>query len=259
MLMVNNTLLLVYRNLVAAVDKTFLIWIVAFPVVYIYIVGYAYSTLIGDRGITIGSITVTYTSFLTSGIIGFNAMNGSQSVAGGIVWNDKRNGMLQQLLVMQFSMVQYIVGNLITIILIGLISAALIIVIGFPTMYKDANITIWSMPYIIYALAMGSVFFGSFTIILSTRIERTEVYNVISNGLFLFFTFVSSAFYPAQGLPTPLTIALYLNPLTYIVDISRAGIYSQITAFTNIQVLILSVLAVAVFVIATRSMISMKV
>ena len=259
MSLVNNTLLLVYRNFVAAVDKTFLVWMVAFPVVYIFIVGYAYSTLIGDRGITIGSITVTYTSFLTSGVIGFNAMNGSSAVAGGIVWNDKRNGMLQQLLVMQFSRIQYIVGNLITIILVGLISAALIMIIGFPTMYHDANITIWSSPYIIYALAMGSVFFGSFTIILSTRIKSSEAHNVISNGLFLFFTFVSSAFYPAQGLPPPLTIAFYLNPLTYIVDISRAGIYAQITTFTNIQVLILSALAVAVFVVATRSMVSMKV
>ena len=87
MSMVNNTVLLVYRNLVAAIDKTFLIWMVAFPVVYIFIVGYAYSTLIGDRGINIGSISVTYTSFLTSGVIGFNAMNGSSAVAGGIVWN----------------------------------------------------------------------------------------------------------------------------------------------------------------------------
>ena len=258
-MIVNNILLLVYRNLVAAIDKSFLIWMVAFPVVYIFIVGYAYSTLIGNRKINIGSVSVTYTSFLTSGVIGFNAMNGSSAVAGGIVWNDKRNGMLQQLLVMQFSKVQYIIGNLITIILIGLVSAALIMIIGLPTMYKNANITLWSVPYIIYALASGSVFFGSFTIILSTKIKSSEAHNVISNGLFLFFTFVSSAFYPAQGLPGPLTIAFYLNPLTYIVDISRAGIFSQISAITNIQVLILGALAATVFVIAIRSMVSMKV
>jgi ABC-2 type transport system permease protein len=94
---------------------------------------------------------------------------------------------------------------------------------------------------------------------LSTKIKSSEAHNVISNGLFLFFTFVSSAFYPAQGLPGPLTIAFYLNPLTYIVDISRAGIFSQISAFTNFQVLILGALAATVFVIAIRSMVSMKV
>ena len=67
-------------------------------------------------------------------------------------------------------------------------------IIGFPTMYKHVSITLWSLPYIIYALAMGSVFFGLFTIILSTKIKSSEAHNVISNGLFLFFTFVSSAF-----------------------------------------------------------------
>src|SRR6476659_8605243 len=257
-MILENILLLVYRNVVAAIDKIFLIWQVAFPLVYIFVAGYSYSALIGHQGVKLGALSITYTSFLTAGMIGFNVMNGS-TVAGNIIWNDKRNGMFQQLLVMRFSKVQYIIGNLITIILIGLVSAALIMIIGLPTMYKNANITLWSVPYIIYALASGSVFFGSFTIILSTKIKSSEAHNVISNGLFLFFTFVSSAFYPAQGLPSPLTIAFYLNPLTYIVDISRAGIFSQISAFTNIQVLILGALAATVFVIAIRSMVSMKV
>jgi ABC-2 type transport system permease protein len=120
------------------------------------------------------------------------------------------------------------------------------------------NITLWSIPYTIYALIIGSVFFGSFSIILSTKINSSEGYNVISNGLFLFFAFVSSAFYPAEGLPGPLSIAFYFNPLTYIVDISRAGIFSQINTSINIEVLIISFLAVVVFLLATRSMINMK-
>jgi ABC-2 type transport system permease protein len=203
-------------------------------------------------------LSVTYTSFLTAGMIGFNAMNGS-SVAGSIVWNDKRNGMFQQLLVMRFSKVHYIIGNLVTIILIGLASAGIIILIGFPTMSEDINITLWSIPYTVYALVIGSIFFGSFAIILSTKIRSSETHNVINNGLFLFFSFVSSAFYPAHGLPVLLSAAFYINPLTYIVDISRAGIFSQINAFTNIEVLIISILAATVFMIATRSMVSMKV
>jgi len=258
MLMIDRILLLVYRNLVAAIDKIFLVWIVVFPIVYIFIVGYAYSALIGDQSIKIGTLSATYTSFLTAGMIGFNAMNGS-SVAGSIVWNDKRNGMFQQLLVMPFSKVHYIIGNLVTIILIGLASAGIIILIGFPTISEDINITQWSIPYTVYALVIGSIFFGSFAIILSTKIKSSETHNVINNGLFLFFSFASSAFYPAHGLPLPLSAAFYINPLTYIVDISRAGIFSQIDAFTNIEVLIISILAATVFMIATRSMANMKV
>jgi ABC-2 type transport system permease protein len=251
-------LLLVYRNVVAAIDKIFLIWQVAFPVVYIFVAGYAYSALIGHQGVKLGILSITYTSFLTAGMIGFNVMNGS-TVAGNIIWNDKRNGMFQQLLVMPFSKVQYIIGNLITIILIGLSSAALIMIIGLPTMAKDVNITLWSLPYTIYALVVGSVFFGSFSIILSTKIKSSEGYNVISNGLFLFFAFVSSAFYPSQGLPELLSAAFYINPLTYIVDIGRAGIFSQINMSINIEVLMIGFLAATVFLLATRSMIKMNV
>src|ERR1051325_1472949 len=157
---------LVYRNLIASIDKLFLIWQVVFPVVYIFVAGYAYSALIGGHGVKFNDILVTYPSYLTAGMIGFNVMNGS-TIAGSIVWNDKRNGMFQQLLVMPFSKVQYIIGNLITIILIGLANAALIIVIGLPILAKDVNITLWSIPYTICALVAGSIFFGSFSIILS--------------------------------------------------------------------------------------------
>lgn len=256
-MMVYSVLLLVYRNLVAAIDKMFLIWQIAFPVVYIFVAGYAYSALIGDQGITVGSLSITYVSFLTAGMIGFNVMNGS-TIAGAIIWNDKRNGMFQQILVMPFNKVQYVIANLITLILIGLASAAVIMIIGLPTIFQDVNISLWSIPYTIYALVGGSIFFGSFTIILSTRMKSSEGYNVISNGLFLFFAFVSSAFYPAEGLPQPLSVAFYVNPLTYIVDITRAGIFSQVDTFTNIQVLILSLLSATVFLIATRAMIKME-
>jgi ABC-2 type transport system permease protein len=258
MIIAKSILLLVYRNLVAAIDRIFLVWQIAFPVIYIFVAGYAYSAMIGDQAIDQGSLSVTYTSFLTAGMIGFNVMNGS-TVAGAIIWNDKRNGMFQQLLVMPYSRVQYIVSNLITIILIGLASATAIMIIGLPTIYEDAKITLWSIPCTLYALVIGSIFFGSFTIILSTNIKNNEGYNVINNSLFIFFAFVSTAFYPAQGLPEPLSITFYVNPLTYIVDISRAGIFSQYNTVTNIQMLIISLVAMAVFIVATRSMVRMKV
>jgi ABC-2 type transport system permease protein len=231
---------------------------VAFPVVYIFIAGYAYSSLIGDHTIKFYGISVTYPSYLTAGMIGFNVMNGS-TIAGSIIWNDKRNGMFHQLLVMPFTKAQYIISTLLTIIIIGFASATLIVIIGLPTILVHLNITLWSLFYTVYALAIGAIFFGSFTIIISTKIKSSESFNVISNGIFLFFAFASSAFYPAQTLTEPLRSIFYINPLTYIVDISRAGIFSQISTFTNIQVLVITVLSIAVFFMAMISMVKMKI
>jgi ABC-2 type transport system permease protein len=55
----SGILLLLYRNLVAAIDKMFLIWQILLPVFQIYIMGYAYSALIGDQGISVGAISVS--------------------------------------------------------------------------------------------------------------------------------------------------------------------------------------------------------
>jgi hypothetical protein len=40
-----------------------------------------------DKETTVGFLSVTYTSFLAAGMIGFNVMNGS-GIAGALIWND---------------------------------------------------------------------------------------------------------------------------------------------------------------------------
>ncbi len=167
--------------------------------------------------------------------------------------------MFHQLLVMPFTKLQYIISNLVTIMIMGLASALLILIVGLPTMLGSANPTLWSIPYTIFAIIIGSIFFGSFTVIISTRLKSSEGFNVISNGIFLFFAFASSTFYPAEGVTEPLRTAFYINPLTYIVDITRAGIYSQITDFTVLEVIVISILSSIAFLIAAVSMLRVKI
>ncbi|MEO9320217.1 MAG: ABC transporter permease [Nitrososphaera sp.] len=254
----NSVTLLVYRNLVASIDKVYLIWQVVFPLIYIFIAGYSYSSLLQGKGVEIGSISVPYPAFLAAGMIGFNVMN-SSTVAGSIIWNDKRNGMFQQLLVMPFARVEYIFGNTVTIMLMGLASAGLILVAGSPTLLGAAHPSVLSALFVLLALIAGAIFFGSITIIISTRLKSSEGFNVIVNSVFLFFSFVSTAFYPAQGVPPPLNIAFYLNPLTYIVDITRAGMFDQIQPFTIIEAGLIVVASAVAFAIATLSMLKLKI
>jgi len=68
----------------------------------------------------------------------------------------------------------------------------------------------------------------------------------------LFFAFVSTAFYPAQGAPPILATAFYLNPLTYLVDVVRAGIFGNFTDMVGYEMIVLTVLAAVFFGIATK-------
>ncbi|MEX0910632.1 MAG: ABC transporter permease, partial [Nitrosopumilaceae archaeon] len=77
-------------------------------------------------------------------------------------------------------------------------------------------------------------------------------FNVVINTVFLFFAFVSTAFYPAEGTPEPLSTAFYFNPLTYLVDVVRAGIFGNFNAFLGMEMLVLVIMSLILFIIATK-------
>lgn len=244
----HQILRLVNRNLTATIDKPFLIWQILFPLIYIFIAGYAYASIINPLGM--GSIEIDYTAFLASGMIGFNVMN-SSLIAGSIIWNDRRNGMFEQILVGPFTRSQYIAGNILTITMIGLISAGIIVAVSIPTVFVGAPISIPTIPYMVAAIILGSIFFGSIAIIASIKMRSTEGFQITINTAFLFFAFVSTTFYPAQGAPNALRTAFFVNPLTYVVDIIRFGLFETIDPLLVLESIALIAASTVMFIIAT--------
>ena len=240
---------LVNRNITISINPGFLIWQVIFPLVYIFVAGFAYTALIPS--VSFENKDLTYPAFLASGMIGFNIMN-STLVSGIIIWNDRRHGMFEQIMSGPFTRSHYILSNIATIAIVGLISAGLITAVGYPVFFESVEFSLVTIPLIIFSSIAGAILFGSIASIISTRLRSSEGFNVIINTVFLFFAFVSTAFYPAQGAPQPLATIFYLNPLTYLVDIIRAGIFGTITEFVIMEMIVLAVLASILFIIATK-------
>ena len=237
------------RNLTISLNKGFLIWQVIFPLIYIFVAGFAYTALINS--VPFGNKTLDYPAYISSGMIGFNIMN-STLVSGIIIWNDRRHGMFEQILAGPFTRSQYILSNIYTIGIVGLISAGLIVAVGYPLFFKSVEFNILTVPLLIFASVTGSILFGSIASIISTRLHSSEGFNVVINTVFLFFAFVSTAFYPAEGAPPILSTAFYFNPLTYLVDVVRAGIFGNFSYFIVIEMLILIIIAFSLFTIATK-------
>ena len=240
---------LVNRNITISINPGFLIWQVIFPLIYIFVAGFAYTALIPS--VSFENKDLTYPAFLASGMIGFNIMN-STLVSGIIIWNDRRHGMFEQIMSGPFTRSHYILSNIVTIAIVGLISAGLITAVGYPVFFESVEFSPVTIPLIIFSSIAGAILFGSIASIISTRLRSSEGFNVIINTVFLFFAFVSTAFYPAQGAPQPLATIFYLNPLTYLVDIIRAGIFGTITEFVIMEMIVLAVLASILFIIATK-------
>jgi len=240
---------LVNRNLTISLNPGFLFWQVIFPLIYIFVAGFAYSPLI--NAVPFGNKDLDYPAFLASCMIGFNIMN-STLISGIIIWNDRKHGMFEQIMSGPFTRSHYILSNICTIGIIGLVSATLIAVVGYPVFFESVEFSLVTIPIIIFGAITGSVLFGSLASIISTRLRSSEGFNVIINTVFLFFAFVSTAFYPAVCAPEPLRTAFYLNPLTYLVDVIRAGIFGTVTEFVIIEMIILVAIASTLFVIASR-------
>jgi ABC-type multidrug transport system permease subunit len=94
--------------------------------------------------------------------------------------------------------------------------------------------------------------------ILSAKLKTSEGFDTIVNGIFLIYSFASSAFYPTQDVPEALWFLFYMNPLTYVVDISRAGFFSQFNGITNKEVVLLTLFSTVAMLIAIRSIIRMS-
>ena len=240
---------LVNRNLTISLNMGFLIWQVIFPLIYIFVAGFAYTALIHE--VPFANKRLDYPAFIASGMIGFNIMN-STLVSGIIIWNDRRHGMFEQILVGPFTRAQYILSNVYTIGIIGLISAGLITAVGYPLFFKSVEFNILTIPLVVYASITGSILFGSIASIISTRLKSSEGFNVVINTVFLFFAFVSTAFYPADGAPKILAMAFYFNPLTYLVDVVRAGIFGNFNSFVALEMAGLACGSAVLFVIATK-------
>lgn len=240
---------LVNRNLTISINPGFLIWQVIFPLIYIFVAGFAYTSLIEQ--VPFGNKSIDYPTFLATGMIGFNIMN-STLISGIIIWNDRRHGMFEQIMSGPFTRTDYILSNICTIGIVGLASASLIALVGYPVFFESVEFTIITIPMIVFAAIVGSVLFGSIASIISTRLRSSEGFNVIINTVFLFLAFVSTAFYPASGSPEPLSTAFYLNPLTYLVDVIRAGIFGNITEFVILEMGVLVVVASILFIIAAK-------
>ena len=240
---------LVNRNLTISLNKGFLIWQVIFPLIYIFVGGFAYTSLIDS--VPFANKMLDYPAYIASGMIGFNIMN-STLVSGIIIWNDRRHGMFEQILVGPFTRRHYILSNVYTIGIVGLISAALITIVGYPLFFNSVEFNLFTIPLLVFASVAGSILFGSIASIISTRLRSSEGFNVVINTVFLFFAFVSTAFYPAEGAPTPIATAFYFNPLTYLVDVVRAGIFGSFDTFVALEMLVLVILSLGLFAVATK-------
>ncbi len=243
----NSIFRLTYRIIRSALDINTISFLILLPVGYLLILGLMMGSII--HTFSYGGTNLSYVSFIAPGIVADQILMGG-SMAGWVLWSDKRTGMLEQIFSMPFSRFEYQLSNLLAMILVTFGGALIMILVAIP--FISIRITTTGFLLVVVFLVLGTLTFGSIMLALGATVRSNQVFNVISNVMFFVVTFTSSVFYPITSqTPGVLAMAAKLNPLTYVVDGIRSAFLNTSTSVDLYYILILLVTSIVFMEIAS--------
>jgi len=245
----NSFLRLLYRDLKAGLwsTKSMMIVQLVSPLIFIFVAGFGYASLIPPM--TAGNRQVSYVLYLAPGVVVMQIMFAA-SMAGAMLWMDKRLAMFAQIIVGPFSRWQYILSKLVSIMLQGMLNAFIVFAIASPLLV-GLKVSFEGICYIAGSLLLGSMFFGSLTLAISVFIKSNEAFNAILNVLFTPLMFLSSVYYPLENAPLIIRAVSLANPLTYAADMLRAGLLQVYVPLLPAEIVALIAESLIAFTVAT--------
>ncbi|MHB8361322.1 MAG: ABC transporter permease [Thermoplasmataceae archaeon] len=209
---------LTIRNVRVNMDPGTMMFMLGLPALYLAVFGVMLEGIIPS--VPSSSGPVSYMTFLAPGIIGMEALTAG-NIGGGMLWADRRWGMLEQILVGPFRRIDYLMGIMLLAVIFAIGGSTIMTLIAFDTS-AHLFITPINILLLVITLAIGTIFFSSLFLILSIRLKSMNAYNTVTIVLFFFLDFASSSFYPITSkTPFILRVFVNLNPLSYIVYSAR--------------------------------------
>lgn len=242
-----NIIRLIYRNIKVNTDPGSLTILIGLPAMYLVFFGFGFATLV-----TSGNGAASYLSFLTPGLMGFQAVMAG-TVGGGMLWADRRWGMLAQLLVGPFTRLQYLLGIMLTSVAFGLAGALVMLGIAY-LLLGALPVTLAGLGVMLAIITLGSILFGSLMLLIAAKVKSNTTYNSIQILVLFLVNFASTVFYPfSSKLPIAIQVLFAANPLTYIADAVRAGYFGTYTVSVGYQIAVLCAETVIVLFLAARA------
>jgi len=216
----------------------------------------------GGLGSSISIKGANYQAFIYPGILAQAALFSSIFFGVYIVW-DRKIDFLKEVLVAPISRTTIFVGKILGGATDALIQSAILLVLGFIMgslgIIHGLNLNILSIALSLFVLFITISALVSVGLIIGSKMESPEGFQLISSFLLFPLFFLSGALFPINNLPAWLTPFVFIDPLTYPVDALRGIILgtSHFSLMSDLGVM-LAFLAV-VIVIGTYAFKKMKV
>lgn len=190
-----------------------------------------------------------YLSFLAPGIIAMAILFSSMFTGISVLW-DKQFGFLQEVLVAPVSRFSIIIGRTLGGATVALIQGFIILLIALGLGVKISGVFGLLLTFVFMILiAFTAVGFG---LVLASKMEDFQGFQLIMNLLVMPLLFLSSAFFPVTSNPTMKIISSF-NPLFYMVDGLRGSLVTGAATVNPPMLDLLVVLVVCIIMMGLGS------
>ena len=198
-------------------NAAFLVWDLMIPLTYLLLFGLGFDRLIGG-GVALGGQQIGYTAFLLPAILAMVTFYVALNTSWGF-FMDKDSGIFYELLTFPITRGQLLIGKIGFNVLVSLIGSLLAILVALFAMGVEIRLDLLPLTAFIVAVTTGGWFF--LFAIAAILMNRMDSFNTITSAAYILLMFLSTMFYPLDGLPMWFQILAMLNPMTWQVDILR--------------------------------------
>jgi len=198
-------------------NAAFLVWDLMIPLTYLLLFGLGFDRLIGG-GIALDGQQVGYTAFLLPGILAMVTFYVALNTSWGF-FMDKDSGIFYELLTFPITRGQFLIGKIGFNVLVSLIGSLLAILVAYFALGVEIRSDLLPLTALIVAVTTGGWFF--LFAIAAILMNRMDSFNTITSAAYILLMFLSTMFYPLDGLPAWFQTASMLNPMTWQVDLLR--------------------------------------
>jgi ABC-2 type transport system permease protein len=236
-------------------EKSRIVASIANPILWLFIFG-------GGLGATISIAGINYQTFIYPGILIQAALFSSIFFGVYIVW-DRKIDFLKEVLVAPISRTSIFIGKIIGGATDSLIQSIILLVIGI-ILGKLGIIPGLSFGFIAFIgalviLLITTTSMVSIGLIIGSRMESPEGFQLITSFLLFPIFFLSGALFPINKLPAYLEPLTFLDPLTYSVDALRNILLGTSQFHLAFDILIIIIFSVLVIIVGTFAFEKMKV
>jgi ABC-2 type transport system permease protein len=219
--------IVVQRDLIRTLqDRTRFVAALVQPLLFLFVLGSGLASL---TAATTGSLNLR--TFMYPGILATSTIFTAMFSAVSMVW-DREFGFLREMLVAPVRRSSIVLGKALGGATVATLQGVLVLVLA-PLVDVPLSVGL-------ALILLGEVFLLSFTLTalglaVVARITQVQTVMGLMQVLILPLSFLSGALYPLSNLPTWLSIAVRVNPLTYAVHPVRTAVFDRLAMPADVR------------------------